>query len=164
MNRRRFLPLFWLLALMVAAPAKDPGRDVVGRLQVVVFYGTDGDPAAAGERTQEVDEATAERLRAQDQLHFEHYRLLGSDRKVVYRSYENWAQPIAGSDEVLCRFEVESRVSKESLRLDLELWLSRKKILKSGLALTPGKPVLVLGPEWRGGRLIISVGLEPKGG
>jgi hypothetical protein len=164
MKRRRCLLLFWWIALVAAAPAKDPGRDVIGRLQVVVFYGTDGDPAAAGERTQEVDEVTAERLRAQDQLRFGHYRLLGSDRKVVYRSYENWAQPIAGSDEVLCRFEVESRVSKESLRLDLELWLSRKKILKSGVALTPGKPVLVLGPEWRGGRLIISVGLEPKDG
>ena len=78
-----------------------------------------------------------------------------------YRSYENWAQPIAGSDEILCRFETESRISHDTMRLDLELWLSRKKILKSGVLLAEGKPVLVLGPEWRGGRLIISVELVP---
>jgi hypothetical protein len=47
------------------------------------------------------------------------------------------------------------------MRLDVELWLSRKKILKTDAAMEPDKPMLVLGPEWRGGRLIISVELAP---
>lgn len=148
-------------ALPLVAAAADTGKEAVGEVKVVVYFGTDGDAAAAGERSADVDEATAERLRGHEPLAFDHYRLLGSDRQKVYRSYENWAQPIAGSDEILCRFETESRISHDTMRLDLELWLSRKKILKSGIALTHGKPMLVLGPEWRGGRLIVSVELAP---
>lgn len=152
-----------LIPLMVplVAVAADRGKEAVGEVEVVVYFGTDGDPAKAGERTMEVPAATAEQLRRHEPLKFTHYRLLGSDRQKVYRSYENWAQPIKGSDEILCRFETESMISHETMRLDLELWLSRKKILKSGMALTHGKPVLVLGPEWRGGRLIVAVELAP---
>lgn len=139
--------------------AEDPGRETVGEVNVEVYFATDGDPAVAGDKAKEVPAEEVKRLEAEQSLKFAHYRLLGSDRKPVYRSYENWAQPIHGSDEVLCRFEVESRVSPEALRLDLELWLSRKKILKSGVVVKVARPVLVLGPEWRGGRLIISVEL-----
>ena len=163
MKRGRFL---WGILLTVlawpAALGADPGRDVVGQLAVRVYFGTDEDPSVAGERAAEVADETAERLQAQEQLKFDHYRELGHDKKPVFRSYENWAQPIKGSDEILCRFEVQKRLAEESIRLDLELWLSRKKVLKSGILLAVGKPVLVLGPEWRGGRLIISVELEPK--
>jgi len=166
MRRGRFLwGLFaTLLVLPSLALAADPGRDVVGQLHVRVYFGTDGDPSVAGERVTEVAEETVARLQAQDQLKFDHYVGLGNDQKPVYRSYENWAQPIKGSDEILCRFEVQKRLVEDSLRLDLELWLSRKKVLKSGVQLDVGKPMLVLGPEWRGGRLIISVELEPKPG
>ncbi|MCH7227501.1 hypothetical protein [Haloferula sp. A504] len=161
----RFLSTL-LITLMVplAAAAADRGKEAVGEVEVVVYFGTNDDPAKAGERTTEVPAATAEQLRRHEPLEFTHYRLLGSDRQKVYRSYENWAQPIKGSDEILCRFETESVISRDTMRLDLELWLSRKKILKSGMALTHGKPVLVLGPEWRGGRLIVAVELAPPPG
>jgi hypothetical protein len=153
--------LAWL-ALLLPLLGADLGKEALGDVQVVVYFGTDSDPARAGEKSAEVPAATRCQLRSHDALVFRHYRLLGADRQKVYRSYENWAQPIAGSDEILCRFETESRIAKDTIRLDLELWLSRKKILKSGLALTHGKPVLVLGPEWRGGRLIVSVELAPN--
>lgn len=161
MKRWGMLAMVLAALLPAAAMAADPGRDVLGEVRVVAYFGTDGDPAAAGDKASAVEPAVAGRLAAQEKLRFAHYRLLGADTKPLYRSYENWAQPIAGSDEILCRFEVESRVSKEAKRLDLELWLSRKKILKSGMVLTTGRPVLVLGPEWRGGNLIISVELAP---
>jgi hypothetical protein len=154
--------LLGALALPAAMMAADPGKESLGEVEVKVYFGTDGDPAVAGERAAVVDEAEARRLRSQPTLKFKAYRMLGTDRQHVYRSYENWAQPIKGSDEILCRFETESRISPDTIRLDLELWLSRKKILKSGLALTHGKPVLVLGPTWRGGRLIVSVELAPR--
>lgn len=153
--------LIGALLLPAAAMAADPGKETVGEVEVRVYFGTDADPEVAGKRAALVGDDAMNRLRAQPLLKFAHYRLLGSDRQQLYRSYENWAQPIAGSDEILCRFETESRISPETTRLDLELWLSRKKILKSGIALTHGKPVLVLGPAWRGGRLIVSVELAP---
>lgn len=160
--KRRLLLLAGLAAMMSAVVrAEDPGREAIGAVTVKVYFGTNGDPAVAGERASEVSEAVVERLADSEELAFAHYRELGSDRKPLYRSYENWAQPIAGSDEILCRFEVSGRVSKGEIRLDLELWLSRKKILKTGAVLAEGKPVLVLGPEWRGGQLIVSVELAP---
>lgn len=162
MNRRSIFAFILMACLPAQLIAADPGRDTVGHIKMHVYYGTNGDPDAAGKKAVALDEPTTKLLRSQEKLNFNHYRKLGSDHQPVYRSYENWAQPFPGSDEILCRFEVESLTSKEALRLDLELWLSRKKILKSGVVLSTGKPVLVLGPEWRGGNLIISVELAPK--
>jgi hypothetical protein len=154
------LLLIWLL-LPIPAMAADPGRDVIASVKVLVYHATDGDPAVAGAKATEVSEETAKWFASKESLRFANYRLLGSESKPLYRSYENWAQPIEGSEEILCRFEVASRLSKDSVRIDLELWLSRKKILKSGVVLTAGKPVVVLGPQWRGGRMIVSVELAP---
>ena len=79
----------------------------------------------------------------------------------LLRSYESWAQPLKPSDEVLVRFEARSRPTPESTGLDLELWLSRKKVLKMDVRLQGDRPLFMLGPEWRGGRLIIGVALAP---
>lgn len=162
MTRRLMLGLLVALSGWSMA-ADDAGRDVVGRAKVEVFFATDGDSGAAGERATEAPSEVVRSFTAQESLKFAHYRRLGGEVKPIYRSYENWAQPIAGSDEILCRFEVEQRLPDKGLRLDLELWLSRKKILKSGVVLSHDKPVYVLGPEWRGGRLIIAVELVPSG-
>ena len=157
-----FRMLLAVLLFCGAADADDPGRDQLGNLEVRVFFGTNGDAAVAGDQAVAVEKDVVEMLQAHEQVSFKSYRLLGNDTQPVYRSYENWAEPITGSDAVLCRFEVEKLVSAESLRLDLELWLRRKKILKSAVLLSEGKPMLVLGPEWRGGNFIISVELTPK--
>lgn len=162
MNRRRFLPLLLGLTASTAVSAEgDPGKEVIGMVTLAVYYGTDGDPSAAGERTSEVPQEVVKRLSREERLRFAKYRLLGRDVKPLYRSYENWAQPLPPSDEILLRFEAQSKLSKEVMRLDLELWLSRKKILKTDAPLSPDKPLLVLGPEWRGGRLILSIELAP---
>ena len=60
------------------------------------------------------------------------------------------------------KFEARSRPTPQSTHLDLELWLSRKKILKTDVLLEGDHPLLVLGPEWRGGRLIIAVSLAAE--
>jgi hypothetical protein len=95
-------------------------------------------------------------------LKFAHYSGLGVDTKPLYRTYENWAQPLGSSDEVLVRFEAQSKPSKAAARLGLELWLSRKKVLKTDAEISADHPLYVLGPAWRGGRLLISVALAPK--
>ncbi|MEM1083067.1 MAG: hypothetical protein AAGI48_03025 [Verrucomicrobiota bacterium] len=159
--KRRLVLLLGLL-LPMSLSAADPGRDEIATVNVVVFHATNGDPSVAGDKVRNVSEETRRWLSAHEKLKFDHYRVLGFDDKPLFRSYENWAQPIKGSDEILCRFEVESLKSDDAVRIDFELWLSRKKILKSGVMLTTGKPVFVLGPEWRGGRMIVSVELAPK--
>lgn len=150
------------LGLFMAGHAfavEDAGRANVGELEVTVYFATNGDPAAAGERAQEIGRQLRTRLSSEQRLKFAHYRVLGADTQPIFRSYENWAQPLKPSDEILVRFEARTQPSKESVTLDLELWLSRKKILKTDASLQPGRPLYVLGPEWRGGRLIIAVAL-----
>jgi hypothetical protein len=100
-------------------------------------------------------------LQSENRLEFAHYREIGGDSKPLYRSYENWAQPLGASDEILVRFEAQSRPSKSAARLGLEFWLARKKILKTDAEVSAERPLYVLGPAWRGGRLIISVALAP---
>lgn len=149
-------------ALFSGGPAsalEDTGRESVGKLEVTVYFASNGDPAAAGGQAQEVSKEIRDRLRSEEKLKFVHYRALGTETQPIFRSYENWAQPLKPSDEILVRFETRTQPSKSSVFLDLELWLARKKILKTDATLEAGRPLYVLGPEWRGGRLIIAVGL-----
>lgn len=142
-----------------AMAQEDPGRKQVGALEVTVYYATDGDPSAAGNRAREIPEEIAERLRKVKHLKYLHYRALGAETQEIFRTYENWAQPLKPSDEILVRFEPSSEPTSQEVSLDLELWVSRKKILKTDALLKTGNPLYVLGPEWRAGRLIIAVAL-----
>lgn len=166
MTRRSWMGCFsTALAAAMVAPARsaeDPGRTSIGQVSVTVYYGTNGDPKAAGPKAGEVDKLTLARLRSEERLRFKDYRLLGQDTQPLLRSYENWAQPLKPSDEVLVRFEARSKPTRKSTGLDLELWLGRKKILKTDARLEGGRPLFILGPEWRGGRLIIGIALAPK--
>lgn len=163
MNRRRFAGWLALAAGLSLAggshAADDPGKAELGKVVVRVIHATNGDAAAAGKEAAALDKATEKRLRSEEKLRFKSYRLLGKDAQPLFRSYENWAQPLRPSDEVLVRFEARSRPTERATRLDLELWFGRKKILKSDVVLEGGRPLFVLGPEWRGGRLIIAVSL-----
>lgn len=166
MNRREWVRSGVVAAAMIfsnLAPAQDdPGKANMGRVSVTVYYATNGDPKVAGTKTATVGKLTEKRLRDEDRLRFKNYRILGQDLQPLLRSYESWAQPLKPSDEVLVRFEARSRPTKEATGLDLELWLSRKKVLKTDARLEGNRPLFVLGPEWRGGRLIIAVALASK--
>ena len=141
-----------------AASSPDEGQDVIGYLQTGVIFATDGDAGAAGEKATPLDEAGKAELRKRKDLKFAAYRVMGSDRQPVFRSYENWATPMKPSEEILLAFESKGRV-EGGLQLDLQLWQSRKKIMKSDALLLEGRKLYVLGPKWRGGRLIIVVEL-----
>jgi len=163
--RSRLLPLFACLVALL--PGKmlaqdDPGKANIGRISVGVIYATDGDPAQAGEKFKKVSDRIEKQLRSEQRLTFKNYRLLGREVQPLFRSYENWSQPLKPSDEVLVRFEARTLPTAKSTPLDVELWLSRKKILKTDINLVGEKPLFVLGPQWRGGRLIISIALAPK--
>ncbi len=163
MTRRAWILLLawvagWLLPGWLCAQ-EDPGKAEVGKVKVTVYFATDGDVTASGPKAAVLATNIEKRLRTEQKLRFNHYRLLGEDIQPLFRSYENWAQPLKPSDEVLVRFEARSRPTQNATRLDLELWLSRKKILKTDILLEGDRPLWVLGPEWRGGRLIIAVSL-----
>lgn len=142
---------------------QDPGKAVLGQVNVRVYFATNGDVKASGDKAVKLPDDEATRLRREERLRYTHYRMLGEDTQALYRSYENWAEPLKPSDEVMVRFEAQSEPTSHQALLDLELWLSRKKTIKTDARLAHGKPLYVLGPEWRGGRLIIAVSFtSPK--
>jgi len=141
---------------------EDPGKSKIGMVRVTVYHATNGNPKEAGVKTSAVPKETCERLSSEAQLRFKHYGMLGQDTQPLLRSYESWAQPLKPSGEVLVRFDAKSHPTKKTTVLDLELWLSHKKILKSDVHLEGNRPLFVLGPEWRKGRLIIAVALAPE--
>lgn len=166
MNRRHWI-LSGILSLTaalsgVAVAQDDPGKANIGFVSVSVYYGTDGDAKVTGTKSAAVSAEIESRLRDNERSRFKSYRLLGQDVQPLLRSYESWAEPLKPSDEVLVRFEARSRPTKEVTGLDLDLWLARKKILKTDVRLEGDRPLFIIGPEWRGGRLIIGVALAPK--
>jgi hypothetical protein len=164
MNRRTAIlsALAALLSLGHGSAQEDPGRAVIGQVHVIVYYATNGDLKAAGPKLSATTADQEKSLGAEKRLRFTHYGVLGQDTQPLLRSYESWAQPLKSSSEVLVRFEARSAPTEAMTGLDLELWLSRKKILKTDAQLRGNQPLFVLGPEWRGGRLIIGVSLAPK--
>lgn len=165
MNRRLLLALLIPACCGFARGAEeeaDPGKEVIGSVKVTVYLGTNGDASSVGPRAKEVSAETAARLGGEQKLRFSKYLELARDQRMLYRSYQNWSEPFEPSNEVMLRFEPQSNLDKGTMRLDLELWLSRKKILKTDAAMTFGKQLLVLGPDWKGGRLILAVELSPE--
>ncbi len=140
---------------------EDPGRTRIAELRVTVYHATDGDPNAAGPRALPVPYMTSSRFTSEERLRFKHYRQIGRDVSPLLRSYESWSQPLKPSEEVMLRVEAQGQPTKKSAQLDLELWISQKKILKMDAKLEDTKPLYVLGPEWRDGRLIIAISLAP---
>ncbi len=153
------LALAGTLLSLGAQAQEDPGKQVIGKIKVEVYHATDGDPGLAGKNAVAVDKRLAERLQKEKQTRFKHYRLLGTDTKELFRSYENWAEPVKPSDEIMVRFEAQSDPGPKKALLDLELWLGRKKIVKTDVQLTEDTPLWVRGPMWRQGHLIIAVSL-----
>ena len=153
------------LALVMSgkgSASEDPGRTQIGLISVTVYHATDTAPKKSAAKIPPVSKEVVDRLRGEEHLRFKHYTLLGKDTQPLMRSYESWGQPLKPSDEVLVRFEAQGRPTKKTAVLDLELWLGRKKILKTDARLEGGKPLFVLGPEYRGGYLIIAVALAPE--
>ena len=83
----------------IALGKEDPGKEKIGLVSVTVYYATNGDAKAAGEKTATVPQETAERLRKEEKLRFMTYRILGQDTQALLRSYESWAQPLKPSDD-----------------------------------------------------------------
>jgi len=159
------LPGLFLILLHVPLSAQagsDKGQQVVGKVKATLYIGTNGERTQLGVELAEVEEAMARRLRHIKPMNFRHYGKLGSDIQPVFRSYENWLTPLKPSEEILLSYESRGFTADGGLRLDLEFWQQRRKVMKSDPVLHLEKPLLILGPKWRGGTLIIAVELVEK--
>jgi hypothetical protein len=155
------LRLFCALTILCASvcSAADLGKEVIGRMQVQVYFATNGDPDIAGKGLKNPKPEVEKKLKGLRKTSYKHYRVLGMDRQPVFRSYENWLTPLKPSEELLLSFEPRGNAQAGKMMLDLELWQSRKKIMKAGPTLEKGKPLYIFGPKWRGGRLLLAIEL-----
>lgn len=159
MKRYLFILIALIICLQVQVMGQDVGKESVGKLKVSLYFATNGDPSAAGAKAKAIDAELAAKFSSSSALKHKHYRLLGSDTQPILRSYENWIAPMKPSEEILLSFEPRGQPQNDQLSLDLEFWQSRKKIMKSGPHLKVGKPLYILGPSWRGGKLLVAVEL-----
>ena len=140
----------------------DTGKEKVGQIKATLYIGTNDEPTKLGDKAEKSTPVTAtviKQLQSIKKMHFKHYRQLGQDTQAVFRSYENWVSPLKPSEEILLSFESRGRSADGGLRLDLEFWQHRRKVMKSDPVLYMGRPLFILGPKWRGGTLIIAVEL-----
>jgi hypothetical protein len=153
--------LFCVLTLLFSCivSAADLGKEVIGRMQVQVYFATNGEASVAGQALKKPDPEIEKKLKNLRETSYKHYRVLGMDRQPVFRSYENWLTPLKPSEELLLSFEPRGNAQSGKMMLDLELWQSRKKIMKAGPTLEKGKPLYIFGPKWRGGRLLLAIEL-----
>lgn len=152
----KMVALGWCLwALAGAAWAEDPGKETIGTLKAEMIFATDGDPGVLGQSAKGLSAEEQERLEVAMRMKFKEYRRLGVDRKPILRGYENWTSPMSGSEELMVSFEPKERVGADALRLDMGLWQSKQKVLKTDPVLRKGKQLCIVGPKWRGGQLII---------
>ena len=149
---------FFFIALDVMAE-KDTGKEAVGTIRATLYIGTDEDVSSLGDKLQLVSPEIKKQLASIERTRFMHYRLLGSDTQPVLRTYENWLTPLKPSEEILLSFESRGRSENGGIRLDLEFWQQKRKVMTSDPTLKIGHPLIILGPKWRGGTLIISVEL-----
>lgn len=148
-----------------AAFAADPGKETIGEVQVDLIFGTDGDLKVLGRPVAKVGAAEEKVLKGSRHLRFARYARLGSDRRPVLRGYENWAAPMGRSEEILLSFEPKGRIGRDSVKVDLEFWQRKQKVLKTDPVLRVGQRLYIVGPQWRDGRLIIAIellGLEAE--
>ncbi|MDB4353861.1 hypothetical protein N9Z02_01015 [Akkermansiaceae bacterium] len=153
--------LFAISIVFFAFPvlAEDPGKEEIGSLRVEMIYATNEDGERAGERGKMVPEEQVKAIRVVEELDFKNYRSLGVESLGILRSYESWATPLRPSKEMLVSFEPLKREGKDRIQMVLEYWQSKRKLFQTNPILVKGKPLYLLGPEWRGGRLILQVEL-----
>jgi hypothetical protein len=138
----------------------DAGKEEIGQLKVSLYLGSNDADVDAGKQAKKVDVKTLKHLSSSEAFKFENYFFLGADQQAVLRSYENWASPLKPSETILMSFEPVGKAQGKVIKLDLDLWQLKKKIMKSATTtLQVGKPLYIRGPQWRGGYLIIVVEL-----
>jgi hypothetical protein len=152
--------LFIIALLLPELRGQDPGMQTIGTFSVKLIFATNGDPTAGGAFTKEVSEEEAERLHAITKLDFKEYRLMGVDTPDILKGYENWATPLRPSKEILVSFQPIKRSGDDQVQMVLEYWQSKRKIFSVNPTLTLGKTLYLMGPAWRGGRLVMAVKIE----
>lgn len=152
-------PFIFLFLITGLLHAGDPGKEQIGSLSVELIYATDGGLEQIEPHGKVLSKGDEKKIREIKKLSFKEYRSMGTEIPKVLRSYETWATPLRPSKEMLISFEPLSRKGNDKLQLVLEYWQSKRKLFSTNPTLVKGKPLYLLGPKWRDGRVILKLKL-----
>ncbi len=88
---------------------------------------------------------------------YKHFHLIGKHRQKVFKEYESWVVP---SKDLCLKIDSRGPADKGGVNVHLQLWQDKKVLVKSDATITPGRPIFLGGPDWRGGRLVFVVMLK----
>jgi len=150
-SSHRLLITLLALALLPLTATADPGKVVIGKLKGTLVYATNNPQGNA--KAKPVSSAINEIVSKKEPL-YKHYYLIGSDQQDIYKGYENELKPLPSGRIKLAFEPVKS--SKGGTELEIDYWLGGKKTFSTKTPkLTSGTPMIIHGPKWRKGRVLI---------
>ena len=172
-SRRHFLPLL-LAALFsishafsqnpapaatpaAAAPAAPAPAAAEALVDGLLFFASkDATTPLPKEDKVTLDPAVAQSLslRLAKVFKFPHFHLIGRHTQKVFKEYESWVVP---SKDLCLIIDYQGPAESGGLNVHLQLWQDKKVLVKSDTVISPGQPVFLGGPKWRGGRLVFVV-------
>ncbi|MEN8694863.1 MAG: hypothetical protein ACN4GG_06805 [Akkermansiaceae bacterium] len=153
------LAVIFLFLCSLVLHAEDPGKEQIGSLSVEMIYATDGGLEKIANHGNPLLKKDEKAIREIKKLTFKNYRSMGVEVSKILRSYESWATPMRPSKEMLISFEPLNREGPNELQMVLEYWQAKRKLFRTNPVLVKGKPLYLLGPDWRGGKVILKLKL-----
>jgi len=150
------LTSFFVFYLVGFAQA-DPAKEVIGALKGTLIYATN---APEEHKNAKPLPSTFRNILEKNKLPYSSYYLLGSDQQDIYKGYQNWLKPISNSDQLMLSFEPKQS-SQNSKEIEIAFWQDKKKVFcTKTLALSSSDPLIITGPNWRNGKVIIILTLK----
>lgn len=148
--------LLCLFALTFIAQA-DPAKEVIGSLKGTLIYATNA--PEEHENAKPLSDSLKQNL-IDNKLPFSSYYLLGSDQQDIYKGYQNWLKPISNSEKLMLSFEPKQSAQNGN-DIEIAFWQDKKKVFcTKTLSLDASEPLIITGPKWRNGKVIIILTLK----
>jgi hypothetical protein len=143
-------------ATPAAAPAPTPAAAEALVDGLLFFASKDATTPLPKEDKVTLDPAVAQSLslRLAKVFKFPHFHLIGRHTQKVFKEYESWVVP---SKDLCLKIDYQGPAEGGGLNVHLQLWQDKKVLVKSDTVISPGQPVFLGGPKWRGGRLVFVV-------
>lgn len=95
------------------------------------------------------------RLSKDPNLKFAEYVLLGEETQTITKDFQTWVVP---SREIFLELNYKGS-GASGIKLFLSLWHKKEIKTKADVVLKPDEPLLIRGPQWKGGYLIFALDL-----
>lgn len=143
--RALFRIIICLTLVATTARAEDSDGEVWAALYLATNEAPSGEPS-------DIEETLATAL-----PDWKSFEMLGENNQKILTEYESWVVP---TKEVFLKIDSLGRDdSGKGLRLNLQLWQEKDVLVKTDTILRKA-PLIIAGPEWGDGRLIMVVQLK----